>query len=109
MKRKEKIRWLREVAKWLRAAAGAPSILLVIVWLGNGALLLMGRTPSLQADPDPAKIGAPGILVAGAAYIGFSAVATKLELMADALEEDDRPSIVIETSRSRRNSGRDSS
>ena len=44
MKRKEKIRWLREVAKRLRAAAGAPGVLLVMVWLGNGALLLMGET-----------------------------------------------------------------
>jgi len=107
MKRKEKIRWLREVAKWLRAAAGAPGVLLVMVWLGNGALLLMGK-PLAIPQPEPDKMGALGIIAVALSYICFSAVATKLELQADQLEEEPRPTIVVESPYKVRRKGDDS-
>lgn len=107
MKRKEKIRWLREVAKRLRAAAGAPGVLLVMVWLGNGALLLMGK-PLAAPQPEPDKMGALGVVAVALSYIGFSAVATKLELQADQLEEETHPTIVVETPYNVRRKGDDS-
>lgn len=107
MKRKEKIRWLREIATWLRAAAGAPSVLLIMVWLFNGALVMMGKPASLDPVADLATIGAPAGLAAGAVFASFSIIATKLEILADELEEEDRPRIIVERHRSRRKSGSD--
>ena len=107
MKRKEKIRWLREIATWLRAAAGAPSLILIMVGIYNGALVMMGKPVSLDPDAGAAKIGAPAAIAAGTIYIGFSTVATKLEILADELEDEHRPRIIIERHRSRRKSGPD--
>ena len=107
MKKKAKIRWLREVATWLRAAAGAPSVLLVMVWAGNGVLALMGKASSFDPVSDLTKVGAPAALAAGAVYVVFSAAATKLEILADELEEESGPRIIVERNRSRRKSGRD--
>ena len=103
MKKKAKIRWLREVATWLRAAAGAPSVLLVMVWCGNGVLALMGKASSFDPVSDLTKVGAP----AGAVFVAFSAAATKLEILADELGEESGPRIIVERNRSRRKSGRD--
>ena len=53
-------------------------------------------------------MGALGIIAVALSYICFSAVATKLELQADQLEEEPRPTIVVETPYKVRRKGDDS-
>lgn len=89
MKKKEKALWLRELATWLRSLAGAPGVLLVLVYAGNRINQLAGGAPEYftpMADPG---VFAPAAVLAGVLYVAFNAAATRLEIAADDVESED--------------------
>lgn len=88
MKKKEKAKWLREVASWLRAMAGAPGALLVIVWGLNGVGAMLGKPVAFDVLADPANVELPAAVASGVLFVVFNTLATRLEIKADELEEE---------------------
>lgn len=99
MKSRAKKAWLKEVAKWLRTLGSAPAMLFLIVWGGNAVLALMGRPAAFKTLEDLSTANVPSVLLAGAIYVVFNAIATKLEIRADEIEDDpDPPKLILPTS-----------
>jgi site-specific recombinase len=93
MKTATKKKWLRELAKWLRAAAKAPAALMALSMIGNAVLGLTKSKPVF--DVSTALTGAPMIALAGVAYVVFNAMATWLELREKNLKRNTKRVIIV--------------
>ena len=88
-----KKKWLKELAKWLRAAAKAPAALMALSLIGNTALGIAKVKPVF--DVNAVVTGAPMIALAGTAYVVFNALATWLEVRAKRIKEKPKGRIIV--------------
>lgn len=93
MKAATKKKWLRELAKWLRAAAKAPAALMALSMIGNTALGLAKVKPVFEISA--VLTGAPMIALAVISYVAFNALATWLELLAKRIKERPKRKIIV--------------